>query len=216
CRIPTTCLAEQIGGAWMSPLETQAMTLSNTAFRIATALLISGAVLPATAQQPLTAKARAAKFGLSDIRGIAYHPGPPLRKCASTVKHECETENGSPVKLPVDPKFANYALPFFLDSIKTYDPQGNFVHALEQRYTIYYDSDFYNEDFQALWGKAEGSNTWRRNDLGRFQQELQANFVHLYDWNADEAKRKHISFLNYARDLGMRVTIPISNETLRI
>jgi hypothetical protein len=193
----------------------------DTVLRIAAGLLVSGAYLPtATAQQQpstnLSAKDRAAKFGLSDIRGIAYHPGPYLRGCASTVTHKCTDDTGSPKPLPVDAKFGNYPLPFFLDTISTYDQNGKLFQVLAQRYTIYYDADFYNKDFQALWG-ARDSVTWRRDDLGRFRSELYANFVHLYDWNPDDPrKRDHGPFLDYAQRLSMHVTIPISNDTLRI
>jgi hypothetical protein len=195
----------------------EVMALSHPVVRIAASLLLPAAFLTsATAQQnPLSAKARAAKFGLSDIRGIAYHPGPPLRGCASTVAHKCEMESGYK-PLPVDPKFGKYPLPFFLDSLSTYDTQGNKVQDLKQDYTIYYDADFYNKDFQALWGPREGNGPWRRDDLARFHYQLGANFVHLYDWNPVETSRDHGPFLDYAAKLGMRVTVPISNDTLRI
>src|SRR5262245_32487405 len=139
------------------------MTLPNTPFQIAGALLISGAFLPAANAQQ-SAMQRAATFGISDIRGMAYHPGPALNGCTSTVGSQCTQPSWWPQneKLPIDPKFYSpskgYALPFFENSIQTYDLQGNPYYSnpnnkvpLEQKYTIYYDADFYNADFVSLW-----------------------------------------------------------------
>jgi hypothetical protein len=54
----------------------------------------------------------------------------------------------------------------------------NIQQGVGVRYTIYYDSDFYNSDFSHLWSGVNGG----RDDLRRFQQQLNVNFVHLYDW----------------------------------
>jgi hypothetical protein len=202
------------------------MALPNTHFQIAAALLISGAFLPAANAQQ-SAMQRAATFGISDIRGMAYHPGPALDECTSTVGSKCTQPSWAVRKLPIDPSFYTesqgwFGLPFFEDSIQTYDPQGTPYYSnpnnkipLEQKYTIYYDADFYNTDFMWLWGKKD--SLWRRDDLGRFKMELNANFIHLYDWNpVDPGQRKHGPFLDYAQQLGMRVTIPISNWTYKI
>ena len=93
-----------------------------------------------------------------------------------------------------------------------HDPPDQTCRPLNATYTIYYDLDFYNADFAPLWGKSDGG----RDDLGRYKFELNANFVYLYDWNQDTKRRNHIPFLNYARSLGMNVTIPISNYTYEI
>jgi hypothetical protein len=46
---------------------------------------------------------------------------------------------------------------------------------------------------------------------------LNANFVHLYDWNSvDPGFRNHKPFLDYASSLGLHVTISISNYTYQI
>ena len=136
----------------------------------------------------MTALQRAIQFGLDDLRGIAYLPGP----------------------LAIDgsqnPQKAGGA---YFENIQ--DGQ-------DVRYTIYYDSDFYNSDFDQLWSGNNGG----RDDLRRFQQQLNVNFVHLYDWNpgmqagapAGGKMRNHIPFLDYANSLGIKVTIPISNDQM--
>jgi hypothetical protein len=137
----------------------------------------------------MTALERATKFGLNDLRGIAYKPGP----------------------LAIDgsqnPQNAGGA---YFENIQ----QG-----VDVRYTIYYDSDFYNSDFSQLWSGINGG----RDDLKRFQQQLNVNFVHLYDWNpgmqsgapSGGKMRDHIPFLEYAASLGIKVTIPISNDQMK-
>ncbi|HWP01421.1 MAG TPA: hypothetical protein VNL74_12490 [Methylococcus sp.] len=152
-----------------------------------------------TAQADLTAMERAQQFGIGDIRGIAYIPGP-----------------AGPEK-PVDPYFGadSTALPYFIGSIQTYNPQGQPYHLLDAKYTIYYDSDFYNQDFQRLWGTGSPGQEGR-DDLGRYKTELNANFVHLYDWNSDPSLRNHEPFLDYAQSLGMKVTIPVSNSIYQL
>lgn len=65
----------------------------------------------------------------------------------------------------------------------------------------YFDSDFYNSDFNLLWG-ASG-----RNDLGTLH-DIHANNVHLYDWSTC---RNHSSFLDYANRNAITVWVPFSN-----
>lgn len=132
---------------------------------------------------------RAKRFGLDDLRGVAYKPGP----------------------LAID------------GSQNPQKPGGsyfeNVVDGLDVKYTIYYDSDFYNSDFDRLWSASNGG----RDDLRRFREQLNANFVHLYDWNpgkqpgapAGDKMRDHIPFLDYAKSLALKVTIPISNDQMK-
>jgi hypothetical protein len=166
---------------------------SKLLFSAAIALSANGS---AQAAAPMMAWQRAEHFGLSHIRGIAYIPGP-----------------AGPEK-PVNPEFGLSPLPYFENVLKTYEPDGGPYKDLLAKYTIYYDSDFYNQDFKVLWGKDDSGKS--RDDLGRYASELKANFVHLYDWNSDPRARNHKPFLDYASDLGMKVTIPISNYTYKI
>ena len=71
---------------------------------------------------------------------------------------------------------------------------------------VYYDSDFYNDDFKQLWGVA---GTPARGDL-KAMADLQVNFLHLYDWGRPEA-RNHLAFLAEANLRGMKLAVPISN-----
>ena len=68
----------------------------------------------------------------------------------------------------------------------------------------YYDTDFFNADFAQLWS-ADGGG---RGDLREMAQGLGANLIRLYNWNP---ARNHLSFLNDAHRLGLRVAVPISN-----
>jgi hypothetical protein len=72
---------------------------------------------------------------------------------------------------------------------------------------IYYDSDFFNDDFKALWSD-DGTGTGN-NDL-QTMKAAGVNFLHIYNWNA---QRNHDAFLNAADDAGIKVMIPISNYT---
>jgi hypothetical protein len=65
----------------------------------------------------------------------------------------------------------------------------------------YFDSDFYNSDFNLLWGSGG------RDDL-KILGSIHANNVHLYDWSTC---RNHIPFLNYANSNGITVWVPFSN-----
>jgi hypothetical protein len=69
----------------------------------------------------------------------------------------------------------------------------------------YFDSDYYNDDFEHLWSMKG------RSDLYNMKQELSINFLHLYNWCTI---RDHSSFLEECQRLGTRVGIPISNYTL--
>jgi hypothetical protein len=71
---------------------------------------------------------------------------------------------------------------------------------------IYYDSDFYNADFQQLWGT---SGSPARGDLQAIAG-LAVNFLHLYDWDRPQA-RNHLPFLAEASARGMKLAVPISN-----
>src|SRR5581483_6193623 len=131
---------------------------------------------------------RVNKFKLDDIRGIAYKPGP----LAIDGSQNPQKEGGS-----------------YFENVKG---------GLDVKYTIYYDSDFYNSDFDQLWSGNGGG----RDDLRRFKEQLNVNFVHLYDWNPGAQAgapnvgkmRNHIPFLDYANSLGLKVTIPISNDQM--
>lgn len=128
-------------------------------------------------------------FGLDDIRGIAYKPGPLAIDGSQNPKQE----GGA-----------------YFENIKD---------GIDVKYTIYYDSDFYNGDFDRLWSGGGGG----RDDLRRFKEQLNVNFVHLYDWNPGTQAgapnggkmRDHIPFLDYANSLELKVTIPISNDQLK-
>lgn len=166
-------------------------TCSRSAFLAVSILAASPAAAESTAMQ------RAALFGITDIRGVVYIPGPqgPAR--------------------PIDPSFnAPSGLPMFIGQLRTFTPSGQpFGQPLDAKFTIYNDSDFYNADFPVLWGPAGGRG---RDDLGRFRKELNVNYIRPYDWQSNAAFRNHAPFLAYAAQLGMRVSIPISNYTLKI
>lgn len=70
----------------------------------------------------------------------------------------------------------------------------------------YYDSDFCNDDFQALWGEGQ----FYRGDIKNIAQMLGAKYIRLYDWNAPPA-RNHKTFLNESNNYGVKVLVPISN-----
>lgn len=133
---------------------------------------------------------RAKAFGLDDIRGIAYKPGP----LAIDGSQNPQKDFGA-----------------YFENIKD---------NVDVKYTIYYDSDFYNSDFDRLWSGNNGG----RDDLRRFKEQLNVNFLHLYDWNPGRQDgapnggkmRNHIPFLDYADSLGIKVTISISNDQMKI
>ena len=72
----------------------------------------------------------------------------------------------------------------------------------------YYDSDFCNDDFQALWGK--DSSGVGREDIKNIAQKLGAKYVRLYDWNTPQS-RNHKPFLDECNNYGIKVLVPISN-----
>lgn len=66
----------------------------------------------------------------------------------------------------------------------------------------YFDSDFYNTDFNLLWGPNG------RDDISKLGATVHANNLHLYDWSTC---RDHLPFLNYANTNGLTVWVPFSN-----
>ena len=72
----------------------------------------------------------------------------------------------------------------------------------------YFDSDFFNSDFTAIWG--DDGQPGARRDL-EFFQDAGLNFLHLYNWNAQRAN--HTTFLDAANARGIKVFVPISNFT---
>src|SRR6185295_1553190 len=79
------------------------------------------------------------------------------------------------------------------------------VPPFNQFNAVYYDTDFYNSDFAALWGPDGGG----RNDL-LTMKNAGINFLHIYNWNPG---RNHTPFLDAVKANGMKVMIPISNYT---
>lgn len=93
------------------------------------------------------------------------------------------------------------------------------------------DSDFANDAFQSLWGKAYQaapagdpsipvSNSKYRDDLATISS-FGFNLVRLYDWDmargtaqGSDTGLDHINFLNYADSLGLKVVIPVSDYFL--
>ncbi len=148
----------------------------------------------------MSATERAANFGLTDIRAMVYIPGPigPAKPVSTAPAYQsCPS-----------------ALPYFLNQdLAVYDCQGQPAGQQDAKYTIYNDSDFYNANFTPLWGVV--GNQYR-DDLGRYKTELNANYIRPYDWQANPAIRNHHPFLNYAKSLGMHVSIPISTYNLRL
>ncbi|KAL0486198.1 hypothetical protein AKO1_001884 [Acrasis kona] len=72
-------------------------------------------------------------------------------------------------------------------------------------HSAYFDSDYYNDDFEQLWGSSG------RGDLKRMKEELDVNFIHIYNWCT---LRNHENFLKECAALSIKVPIPISNYTL--
>ena len=73
----------------------------------------------------------------------------------------------------------------------------------------YFDSDFFNRDFKAMWGDAGAGS---RKDLDIIKG-AGLNFIHLYNWNP---QRDHTSFLDAAQERGLKLWIPISNFTAQV
>lgn len=113
------------------------------------------------------------------------------------------------------------------------DYHGFWPGWLSKPFTQTDDSDFANDAFASLWGKGyqpayqpsfsspanNGSNY--RDDLGTLAHEG-FNLIRLYDWNPARGTAPatpfvgldHINFLNYAKELGMKVVVPVSNYFL--
>ena len=72
---------------------------------------------------------------------------------------------------------------------------------------VYFDSDFDNTDFAALWGK-DGTGTGRQ-DLATIAA-AGINFLHIYNWNPE---RDHGAFLDASNANGLKLDVPISNFT---
>jgi len=91
-----------------------------------------------------------------------------------------------------------------------YDPRpSNFE---ENPDNMYFDDDFYNQDFCQLWGNKTSVGCSQKPD--KFRDDLMTmknigvNFIRMYDWNW---QRNHEGFLEYAADMGIRVTVPFCN-----
>ncbi len=138
-----------------------------------------------TAQTSLDGRARLERQGLTDMRGMAYDPGPAPDADGLYGFHP---DN---VKFPGETKAT--------------------------RWTIYNDADFASADFSSLWGKGPDGNG--RDDLRRYKQELNVNFITLYDWDSGSddmpQTRDHRPFIAYADSLGIKVTAPVTNWLLR-
>jgi hypothetical protein len=101
------------------------------------------------------------------------------------------------------------------------------------KFTQTEDSDFANDAFASLWGKSyqeayqpsystpANNGTNYRDDLGTLAKDG-FNLIRLYDWNPSRGTAPaepfvgldHINFLNYAKSLGMKVVVPVSNYFL--
>ena len=70
----------------------------------------------------------------------------------------------------------------------------------------YFDTDFFNADFEGFWSAANGG----RGDLTNMS-DLAINFIHLYDWNPPPA-RDHTGFLSTCAQLGLYLAVPFNNS----
>lgn len=70
----------------------------------------------------------------------------------------------------------------------------------------YFDTDFFNADFEGFWSAANGG----RGDLTNMS-DLAVNFIHLYDWNPPPA-RDHTGFLAACAQLGLYLAVPFNNS----
>ncbi|KZL18278.1 hypothetical protein PsAD2_02670 [Pseudovibrio axinellae] len=127
----------------------------------------------------MTALERCKYFGVANIQGMAYHPGP-----------------------------SNYS--------KSVAPG-----------TLYERSDFYNNIFTQLWSTLPNeTGVQGRGDLLRFKQQLGVNFIHCYDWSEPVTQKdehgneikllEHDTFFKLCSELGMKVTLPISNYVMEL
>src|SRR4029079_3943815 len=104
------------------------------------------------------------------------------------------------IALPV----ASQSIPSNLTQLRpirciAYDPKPS-----DFRQDAYFDSDFFNGDFTAIWG--DDGQPGARNDLKTFA-DAKLNLLHLYDWNAQRVN--HTSALDEAHAKGLKVMVPI-------
>lgn len=84
-----------------------------------------------------------------------------------------------------------------------YDPKPSDFYQ-----NAYFDSDFFNSDFTAIWG--DDGLPGARNDLKTFAA-ANLNLLHLYNWNSQ--RTNHKAALDAAQAAGIKVMVPISNFT---
>ena len=94
-----------------------------------------------------------------------------------------------------------------------------------------FDSDMANDAFASLWGKkyqaapagdspfsVPATNSIYRDDLGKIASDG-FNLVRLYNWDVARGTSPaqqnkgldHLNFLNYAKELGIKVVVPVSD-----
>jgi hypothetical protein len=78
-----------------------------------------------------------------------------------------------------------------------------------------FDMDYFNTDFQQLWGDKDGG----RDDLKTISGQG-VNMMRLYNWTGNEAGgatlRNHISFLDHCATNNLKVAVPFSNYNTTI
>lgn len=114
----------------------------------------------------------------------------------------------SAIALAAAPAFAQSSIPPNLTKLRpikciAYDPKPSDFYQ-----NAYFDSDFFNSDFTAIWG--DDGKPGARNDLKTFA-DAKLSMLHLYDWNAQ--RTGHTAALDAAQQLGIKVMVPISNFT---
>jgi len=99
-----------------------------------------------------------------------------------------------------------------------YDPKPSNYE--DEKTQTYFDDDFYNEDFCQLWGVKTALGCSGKPDKFRDDVRNMANigvkFIRMYDWNWQRdtetfAPSGHQGFLEYAVDMGMKVSVPFCN-----
>ena len=111
--------------------------------------------------------------------------------------------------LTATPVLAQSSIPSNLTSLRpikciAYDPKPSDF----SQNAAYFDSDFFNSDFKAIWG--DDGQPGARNDLATFA-DAKLNLLHLYNWNGQRAN--HTAALDAAHALGIKVMVPVSNFT---
>ena len=102
-----------------------------------------------------------------------------------------------------------------------YDPKPSNVE--QNPGMMYFDDDFYNQDFCQLWGNKTSVGCSQKPD--KFRDDLMTmknigvNFIRMYDWNEQRDKETfspigHQGFLEYAADLGIKVSVPFCNTCM--